>query len=83
MTAPERRTRPEWEPIGGAAHLWEDLDKEWFPRRTAPSGHRNGLPESRGYVYDPAGRAREAEVNARLEAIREQIRQRAGTPNDA
>jgi hypothetical protein len=43
--------------------------------RAALSGHRNGLPASRGYVRDPRIQAREVEVSAQLEAIRRQVRE--------
>ena len=78
MPEPSKRTRPEWEPIGGAAFLHEDYT-EPPPRRTALTGARNGLPGPVDYTHGTAGRARELEVARQLEAIREQALRHVAT----
>jgi hypothetical protein len=65
--------RPKWSPGGGLER--PHIEEMPAPRRlrTEDSGARNGLPEWRPYVRNPAIKARESAVNAQLAAIHRQI----------
>jgi hypothetical protein len=71
--------RPKWQPFGGNERVMP-LDETTLdvgrPVRTEDSGARNGMPEWRPYVRNPAIRAREDAVEARLAAVRAEIQRR-------
>ena len=71
--------RPKWQPGGGLER--PQVGELPAPRRlrTEDSGVRNGMPEWRPYVRNPAIKAREDAVNAQLAAVRADIQRRIDT----
>jgi hypothetical protein len=71
--------RPKWQPGGGLER--PHIEEMPAPRRlrTEDSGARNGMPEWRPYVRNPAIKARENAVAARLAAVRADIQRRIDT----
>lgn len=65
-----------WHPWGGLEQLPEP--EPFSPRdfRPAQAGLRNGLPPLRPYTWRPGDAEREAEVQARIAAVRAQLRRR-------
>ena len=58
----------EW--LGGIHRPWIGLDDAAGIEQQRSAGPRNGLPESKPYIWRAGDAAREAEVEARLAALR-------------
>lgn len=71
--------RDRWQPLGGLpSYVIDGEDLDHLPRATADTGVRNGMPEWKPYVRNPAIRARELQVEAMLESVRAGIRDEIG-----
>lgn len=63
----------EWHPYGGLSTPYVDLGELPEHLKSVHQGARNGLPEPGPYVWNRGERARQAEVDARLRAVRERL----------